>query len=133
MITGPIVLVEDDEDDAVIFSQVLTDLDIPNRLISFINPADAYHFLDNNEEQPFIIISDVNLPGMSGLEFKNKLDRNERLKKKSIPSIAPGGSAGVGGKACWMTQRVVFPASPSRPTTDIICGRGTAPRCWPRS
>ncbi len=87
MITGPIVLVEDDEDDAVIFSQVLTDLDIPNRLISFINPADAYHFLDNNEEQPFIIISDVNLPGMSGLEFKNKLDQNERLKKKSIPFV----------------------------------------------
>jgi response regulator RpfG family c-di-GMP phosphodiesterase len=87
MITGPIVLVEDDEDDTVIFSQVLTDLDIPNRLISFINPADAYHFLDNNEEQPFIIISDVNLPGMSGLEFKNKLDHNEKLKKKSIPFV----------------------------------------------
>jgi CheY-like chemotaxis protein len=87
MITGPIVLVEDDEDDAIIFSEVLKDLDIPNRLISFIKPADAYHFLDSNEEQPFIIISDVNLPGMSGLEFKNKLDQNEKLRKKSIPFV----------------------------------------------
>jgi response regulator RpfG family c-di-GMP phosphodiesterase len=87
MISGPIVLVEDDEDDAEIFAEVLKDLNIPNKLISFINPADAYHFLDNNSEQPYIIISDVNLPGMSGLEFKNKLDHNEKLKKKSIPFI----------------------------------------------
>ena len=87
MISGPIVLVEDDEDDAEIFAEVLKDLNIPNKLISFINPTDAYHFLDNNSEQPYIIISDVNLPGMSGLEFKNKLDHNEKLKKKSIPFI----------------------------------------------
>ena len=87
MTTGPIILVEDDEDDVAIFSDVLTDLDIPNRLITFIKPADAYHFLVNNDEQPFIIISDVNLPGMSGLEFKNKLDHNEKLRKKSIPFV----------------------------------------------
>jgi response regulator RpfG family c-di-GMP phosphodiesterase len=87
MISGPIVLVEDDEDDAEIFAEVLKDLNIPNKLILFTNPADAYHFLDNNSEQPYIIISDVNLPGMSGLEFKNKLDHNEKLKKKSIPFI----------------------------------------------
>ena len=87
MTSGPIVLVEDDEDDKAIFSEVLKDLGIPNPLISFNKPADAYHFLDKNEEQPFIIISDVNLPGMSGLEFKNKLDHNDQLKKKSIPFI----------------------------------------------
>jgi response regulator RpfG family c-di-GMP phosphodiesterase len=84
---GPIILVEDDEDDAEIFNEVLKDLEIPNRVISFSNPADAYHFLEKNEEQPFIIISDVNLPSMSGLEFKNKLDHNEILRKKSIPFI----------------------------------------------
>jgi CheY-like chemotaxis protein len=87
MTTGPIVLVEDDEDDIAIFSEVLKELGISNRLISFIKPADAYYFLDNNEEQPFIIFSDVNLPGMSGLEFKNKLDHNEKLKIKSIPFV----------------------------------------------
>jgi response regulator RpfG family c-di-GMP phosphodiesterase len=56
-------------------------------VISFVDPADAYHFLDNNDEQPFIIVSDVNLPGMSGLEFKNKLDHNKKLKLKSIPFV----------------------------------------------
>lgn len=87
MIIGPIVLVEDDEDDVEIFNEVLKELNIPNKLVSFTNPDDAYHFLDKSTEQPFIIVSDVNLPGMSGLEFKNKLDTNENLRKKSIPFI----------------------------------------------
>ena len=87
MIAGPVILVEDDEDVIMIFKDVLIDLNILNRVVSFVKAEDAYHFLDNNAEQPFIIISDVNLPGMTGLEFKNKLDQNERLKKKSIPFI----------------------------------------------
>jgi CheY-like chemotaxis protein len=87
MITGPIILVEDDDDDIEIFKEVLKELDIPNQFISFKRPDNAYHFLEKNHEQPFIIISDMNLPGMSGLEFKNKLDANENLKKKSIPFI----------------------------------------------
>jgi CheY-like chemotaxis protein len=87
MISGPIVLVEDDKDDIEIFNEVMKDLKILNRVVPFIHPDDAYDFLDNGSEQPFIIVSDVNLPGMNGLEFKNKLDANERLKKKSIPFI----------------------------------------------
>jgi CheY-like chemotaxis protein len=87
MIIGPIILVEDDDDDIEIFKEVLKELDIPNQLISFKRPDNAYHFLEKNDEQPFIIISDMNLPGMSGLEFKNKLDANENLRKKSIPFI----------------------------------------------
>jgi response regulator RpfG family c-di-GMP phosphodiesterase len=87
MVSGPIIHIEDDRDDTEIFNEVLKDLNIPNKVISFTRPSDAYHFLDNSTEQPFIIISDVNLPGMSGLEFKNKLDGNEKLKKKSIPFV----------------------------------------------
>jgi CheY-like chemotaxis protein len=87
MISGPIILLEDDNDDKEIFSEILKELNIKNEIISFTHPGDAYHFLDNSSEQPYIIISDVNLPGMSGLEFKNKLDANEKLKKKSIPFV----------------------------------------------
>ncbi len=87
MIDGPIVLIEDDEDDQEIFEEVLKELNIPNKLILFSHSEDAYNFLANTSEQPYLIISDVNLPGFSGLEFKNKLDSNERLRKKSIPFI----------------------------------------------
>jgi CheY-like chemotaxis protein len=87
MISGPVVLVEDDADDMEIFRDVLKELNIPNEVIHFVNPSDAYHFLESSDEQPYIIVCDVNLPRMSGLEFKNKLDANEKLKKKSIPFV----------------------------------------------
>ena len=87
MITGPIVLVEDDSDDVEIFNEVLQELGIPNPVVAFDRPHDAYHYLSNQDEQPYIIVCDVNLPGMSGLEFKNKLDSNEQLRKKSIPFV----------------------------------------------
>jgi CheY-like chemotaxis protein len=87
MISGPIVLVEDDADDVEIFNEVLKDLKIPNEVVHFNNPSDAYHFLASYAEQPYIIICDVNLPRMSGMEFKTKLDANETLRKKSIPFV----------------------------------------------
>lgn len=87
MIDGPIILIEDDEDDQEIFEEVLAELKIPNKLIMFSRSSDAYDFLENTSQQPYIIISDVNLPGISGLEFKNRLDANEKLRKKSIPFV----------------------------------------------
>lgn len=87
MTRGPIVLIEDDLEDIEIFNEVLKELEISNRLITFLNPSDAYHFLDSNDEQPFLIICDVNMSGMNGMEFKDKIDSNEKLKKKSIPFI----------------------------------------------
>ena len=81
------MMVEDDADDVEILNEVLKDLNIPNEVVHFTNPSDAYHFLASYSEQPYIIICDVNLPRMSGLEFKNKLDANETLRKKSIPFV----------------------------------------------
>ncbi len=66
----------------IFFNEVLKELGITNRLIKFTNPLDAYHFLDNSAEQPFLIVCDVNLPQMSGLEFKTKLDANEKTQKE---------------------------------------------------
>ena len=80
-------MVEDDSDDVEIFNEVLQELGIPNPVVAFDKPHDAYHYLSAQDEQPYIIVCDVNLPGMSGLEFKNKLDNNEQLRKKSIPFV----------------------------------------------
>ncbi len=87
MVSGPIILLEDDPDDIEIFQEILKELDIPNEFVVFARPVEAFEFLEATVEQPLIIISDVNMPGMSGREFKNRLDSNERLKKKSIPFI----------------------------------------------
>lgn len=87
MVSGPIILIEDDEDDKNIIDVVLNELNIPNKTIWFDNCMAAFNYLKETNEQPFVIISDINLPGLSGVEFKQKLDSDERLRIKSIPFI----------------------------------------------
>ena len=85
--SGPIILIEDDVDDENIFKEVLKELGIANSLIWFTKTDEALHYLKATSEQPFIIFSDVNLPGQSGIEFKRNLDNDEELRKKSIPFV----------------------------------------------
>ena len=87
MKNGPIILVEDDVDDQQFIIDALKTLDINNEVKIFENGQKAYDFLKGTERQPFIIISDVNLPLMNGLQLKEEIQKNELLRLKSIPFI----------------------------------------------
>ena len=84
---GPIVLIEDDTDDAFTMQEALKDLDIGNELVYFPNTILAMKFLSETKEQPFLIICDVNMPFQNGLDFKRQIDDHPELKKKCIPFI----------------------------------------------
>ncbi len=87
MVSGPIIIIEDDSDDIEMIEEVLKELNIPNKTVSFQNCTDAFDFLKNKDEQPFVILCDVNLPGLSGMDFKKQIDKDEGLRKKSIPFV----------------------------------------------
>lgn len=70
MTKGPIVIIEDDPDDQEIYADALNAIGIPNEIRFFGGAQQALDYLNTTEEQPFIILSDINLPGMSGLELK---------------------------------------------------------------
>jgi CheY-like chemotaxis protein len=84
---GPIIIVEDDEDDQEFYSTTLRQLQIENEVVYFGNAELAYKYLEETLEKPFLIISDINLPGISGIEFKRKIHHNPLLKSKSIPFV----------------------------------------------
>ena len=86
-LTGPIVIVEDDEDDQEFYSNTLSSLNIENEVIYFEEAEAAYRYLMNTEEKVFIIICDINLPGISGIEFKKNIHENPFLRDKSIPFV----------------------------------------------
>jgi CheY-like chemotaxis protein len=44
-------------------------------------------YLETTQDRPFIILCDINLPGMKGNDLKKIIDDNENLPKKSIPYI----------------------------------------------
>jgi response regulator RpfG family c-di-GMP phosphodiesterase len=84
---GPIILIEDDADDKGIFSDVLNDLQVENKLIWFNRSDDAFDYLQTTTDQPFVIFSDVNLFGQNGIELKRRIDNDHKLRKKSIPFV----------------------------------------------
>ena len=82
---GPIVIVENDEDDRFVLQDAMADIKIENELIFFENGQKAFDFLAATSLRPFMIISDINIPGMTGIELRNKLYGNPMLR--GVPYI----------------------------------------------
>lgn len=85
--TGAIILVDDDSDECMLIEEAFRQLEVRNKIICFSNGAEALHYLKTTTDQPFIILSDVNMPAMNGLELRRQINADERLRKKSIPFV----------------------------------------------
>jgi len=83
----PIIIIEDDQDDQDMLEEVMVTLEVKNERRYFDNCQNALDYLLTTSEQPFIILSDVNLPRMTGTALKKKINENEVLREKSIPFI----------------------------------------------
>jgi CheY-like chemotaxis protein len=81
-----IMLVEDDELDVIGVQRSLKKLDIPYELYTAFNGIEALQLLRHDPERsgmgflPDIILLDLNMPRMNGLEFLKALRGDERLK-----------------------------------------------------
>lgn len=82
----PILLVEDDQVDAITVKRALKDLNVTNRLDISSNGEEALDFLKNDRNQkPGIILLDLNMPRMNGIEFLKIAKKDELLKR--IPVV----------------------------------------------
>ena len=87
-ITGPIILVDDDEDDHNIFTDVCTGLGVENNKLQFFyNGLEFLNFLRATNVVPFVIFCDINMPGVDGLSLRAKINEDEKLRRQSIPFI----------------------------------------------
>jgi DNA-binding NtrC family response regulator len=84
---GPIIIVEDDEDDRLFMKDVFTELNFSNEIIFFEDGQTALHYLVNEDVEPFIIISDINMPILNGMALKEEIQKNESLRLKCIPYL----------------------------------------------
>ena len=82
----PILLVEDNELDVMTVKRALKDLDIKNQLVCTANGEEALEYLNNNgNKKPCIILLDLNMPKMNGIEFLKIAKADDTLKQ--IPVV----------------------------------------------
>ncbi|HUQ66730.1 MAG TPA: response regulator [Flavitalea sp.] len=84
---GPIIIIEDDLDDQELLTEVFRELAYENPIRFFTSGYDALDYLNTTHEKPFIILSDINLPKLSGIELRDKIMQNELLRLKCIPYL----------------------------------------------
>ena len=81
------MIIEDDIDDQEFLEETFSILDYPNPVIYFSNGNEALKYLLETNTPPVLIISDVNMPKISGIEVREKINSNKRLQKLQIPYV----------------------------------------------
>jgi len=82
----PILLAEDDKVDAMTVRRAFNDLKVGNPLVHTVNGEDALKYLKGNgNKKPCVILLDLNMPKMNGIEFLKIIKADDALR--SIPVI----------------------------------------------
>jgi two-component SAPR family response regulator len=84
---GPILIIEDDNDDQELLREVFDELKVVNEIKFFASCVNVIDYLVNAISKPFLIISDINIPLMNGLELKHQINETECNKIKNIPFV----------------------------------------------
>ena len=81
----PILLVEDDEVDTMTVQRAFKDLKVTNELVHRINGEEALKYLRAEDSQmPCVVLLDLNMPKMNGVEFLKIAKNDKKLKKVPV-------------------------------------------------
>jgi CheY-like chemotaxis protein len=84
---GPIIIIEDDADDQDFLTEVFQKLNYQNKILFFSDGQKALDHLNSTNELPFLILSDINMPKLSGFALREKLKTDSNLSNKCIPYL----------------------------------------------
>ena len=85
--SGPVIVIEDDLDDREILKEVFAKLNYPNDIEFFPDGQDALDYLNATDVIPFLILSDINMPRLSGFELRDRIRMDAKLHVKCIPYL----------------------------------------------
>jgi DNA-binding NarL/FixJ family response regulator len=123
----PILLVEDDSVDVMTVKRALKDVHVTNQLVHSSNGEEAMEYLRNeSNRKPYVILLDLNMPKMNGIEFLRTIKSDEVLKKipvvvlttsKDEQDIAESFRLGVAG---YMVKSVDYESSVETIRTIVL-------------
>jgi CheY-like chemotaxis protein len=91
--SSPILLVDDDSTDAILFERALDKLEIGNPLVRLTDCKAALEYLSNQEnKKPWLIFTDLNTPEMNGIEFLRAVKADEALKHIIVIILSGSGN-----------------------------------------
>lgn len=85
MKTLNILLIEDDMIEVMKFQRTISSLQLDHKIIESNNGEEALKVLERKDELPDIILLDLNMPKINGIEFLNILKSDDVLRY--IPTI----------------------------------------------
>ena len=85
MKTLNILLIEDDMIEVMKFQRTIASLQLDHKIIEANNGEEALQILEKKDELPDIILLDLNMPKINGIEFLNILKSDDVLRY--IPTI----------------------------------------------
>ena len=84
---GPVIVIEDDIDDREVLKEVFDILKYPNEILFFHDGQEALDHLNMSDDIPFLILSDINMPKLTGFELRDKIRMDAKLQVKCIPYL----------------------------------------------
>jgi len=75
-----ILIVEDDEVDVMTIKRAMREIHVTNPVKVTWNGEEALEYLQGQKDLPGIILLDLNMPRMNGVEFLQHIRADERLK-----------------------------------------------------
>lgn len=86
-----IVMIEDDEGHSRLIEKNIRRAGVNNTILPFSNGTDAVNFLfgvdgtgTSNKAKPLLILLDLNLPDMSGIDILKRVKTNDHLKRVPV-------------------------------------------------
>jgi CheY-like chemotaxis protein len=88
----PILLVEDDQVDVMTVKRALKEIKVNNPVVNPENGEEALKYLrDPENEKPCIILLDINMPIMNGIEFLQVMKHDARLRRIPVVVLTTSG------------------------------------------
>lgn len=82
-----IIIIEDDAEDREVLLEIFEDLGLRENTKVFTESKTALEYFSTTEDKVLLILSDISLPNMTGLDLKKQIEADPELKKKTIPFI----------------------------------------------